>query len=432
MIEGSRIGISPTITDDVQVRNAELLINGETVQNDVSFPFDFTTTNPVLEDGADSLVLQVRATDTGGNMTLSNEIVIDIVPDTISPVIESLLPIDGGIRLEGTGVVRIQFSEPLAESSIANGVFQIVAAGPDGQFDTADDSVVPTTVELQDGDQLVRIETGSFEIGDHRLEIVESAVTDLVGNALGNSVFVSNFAVEERTSLLDGDDIVFAIDVSGSTGSQFTGTENVGDLNGDGIENTILDAEIAGVLALVQELDELGVGDTANVSVIVYNGSGNPLDLDPTLPGVQSTTTANADTNGNSIRDIEEALLGLRDGGSTNFDSALDAVLDVFNDQGTAFGNGNLIFFSDGDSNSNIIDEVEALEALGVNRLAYGVGSNAGLDTLQLIDSRATTFASIEDLLLAFRGLGGIQTTASFSADTAQDLAALDAAFEIE
>ena len=133
LIEGSRIGISPTITDDVQVRNAELLINGETVRNDASFPFDFTTTIPVLANGADSVTLQVRATDTGGNTTLSNEIIIDIVPDTIPPVIESLLPIDGGIRLEGTGVVRIQFSEPLAESSIANGVFQIVAAGPENQ-----------------------------------------------------------------------------------------------------------------------------------------------------------------------------------------------------------------------------------------------------------------------------------------------------------
>ena len=190
------------------------------------------------------------------------------MPDTIAPMIDSLLPVDGGTRLEGSGVVRVQFSEALAESSIDPSVFQIVAAGADGQFETADDEIVPIEIELQDGGQLVRIETSSFGIGEHRLAIDESRVIDLAGNALGSSTLLSNFTVEERTSLLEGDDIVFAIDVSGSTDSFFQGTEDFGDVNGDGLVNRILDAEISAVLALVQELVDLGVGDSANVSVL--------------------------------------------------------------------------------------------------------------------------------------------------------------------
>ena len=48
------------------------------------------------------------------------------------------------------------------------------------------------------------------------------------------------------------------------------------------------------------------------------------------------------------------------------------------------------------------------MEALGVNRLAFGVGDGASLDRLQEIDGRATAYPSVEELLLAFRGLGSL------------------------
>ena len=40
VIEGRTVPIRADIQDDVQVRNVELLVNGQVVQNDVSFPFD--------------------------------------------------------------------------------------------------------------------------------------------------------------------------------------------------------------------------------------------------------------------------------------------------------------------------------------------------------------------------------------------------------
>jgi len=39
LLEGSRVEPEVTVTDDVQVRNTELLVNGVVVQNDISFPF---------------------------------------------------------------------------------------------------------------------------------------------------------------------------------------------------------------------------------------------------------------------------------------------------------------------------------------------------------------------------------------------------------
>lgn len=42
VIEGTTIPILTTVTDDVQVRDVELLVNGEVVDRDISFPFDFS------------------------------------------------------------------------------------------------------------------------------------------------------------------------------------------------------------------------------------------------------------------------------------------------------------------------------------------------------------------------------------------------------
>ena len=90
--EGTTVRIMPTITDDVQVRTAELLVDGVVVQNDLSFPYDFMAVVPNLSSGVTSIDVQVRATDTGGNSSLSNLVSLEIVPDTIAPTIDSKHP----------------------------------------------------------------------------------------------------------------------------------------------------------------------------------------------------------------------------------------------------------------------------------------------------------------------------------------------------
>ena len=72
ILEGHRLLVKPVVRDDVQVRNVELLINGQVIASDVSYPYSFTTLAPTLASGVNTLVIQVRATDTGGNSTLSD------------------------------------------------------------------------------------------------------------------------------------------------------------------------------------------------------------------------------------------------------------------------------------------------------------------------------------------------------------------------
>lgn len=211
-------------------------------------------------------------------------------------------------------------------------------------------------------------------------------------------------------------DAVFIIDVSGSTRDIFIGTP-VGDLNGNGVADTVLDAEIAGFIALNQQLVVQGFGNTARVAVVSFASSATNLDMDPAAAGTQYYTTPLADTNNNGILDVEEALKSLVSSGGTDYETALQAALTAYNNMSTSGSNGNIIFLSDGEPNyQNYADDVTTIKATGANVRAFGVGTGATLSTLQQIDAGAQIFTSTNELLNVFSGAGtGTGGTTTFT-----------------
>ena len=233
-------------------------------------------------------------------------------------------------------------------------------------------------------------------VGDGTASISGIKFNDLNGNGVRDSELVQGA----------NPDIIFTIDVSFSTQTaKFQGTTDVGDLNNDGSENDIIDAEIAGFIALNQQLIEDGLGDTANVGIVTFSSSASQLDLNPATDGIQLTTTPNADNNNNGILDVEEILQSLQGGGLTDFSDALLAAEQSFIDLGTQPGNGNLIFLSDGQDGSNLDEELGRLNDLGINVSAFGVGNGASIDNLRDLDSEAEVFTSTDELLASFGGV---------------------------
>ncbi|OHY32027.1 hypothetical protein BCV63_07615 [Cylindrospermopsis raciborskii CS-508] len=201
-----------------------------------------------------------------------------------------------------------------------------------------------------------------------------------------------------REDLIQGDspNIVFVIDVSGSTRGPFQGIP-VGDVNKDGIQNTILDAEIAGFIALNNSLVRKGFGSRAKVSIVSFASDAKTL----------LTTNPETDSNKNGTKDVEEKLISLKSGGETNFEIALQEAAKTLRDIGTTAGNGNVIFMSDGQPNQgNYTDEVLDLQKAGVKLSAFGVGTGASIDSLKLINPNASIFTSTDQLLGVFDGLG--------------------------
>ena len=197
--------------------------------------------------------------------------------------------------------------------------------------------------------------------------------------------------------------IVYLIDISGSTSDAFDGTP-VGDLNGDGISNTVLDAEIAGLIALTERVRGLGFSPAdVSVTVIPFNGAADPADA--TDGGTVNTATFSLGQAGDAA--IANYLRDLDAGGQTNFANALSAANDRLGilDQG---GESNFLYFlSDGAGQGSIEDELATLNDLyGARITALGVGENANLSRLDEIDNTggASVMTSPEQIDISVLG----------------------------
>ena len=410
VLEGATLPVRVSTADDVQVFDVDLLVDGAEAARDVGYPFEFTVATPTLDGGPPiPLRFRARATDTGGNATLSDVVEVEVVPDTFPPVIVSSTPAQGGsIRQGAERLLRVRFDEAVASSAAAAGVFTVVAPGPDGTYGTADDRTLDSDVTLRDRDRLAQIAIRDVAPGDYQLRIDATRVTDRAGNRLGDGVVRTGFEALEVRPLIQGSDptVLFVVDVSGSTGDPFGGTP-LGDVNGDGVSDTILDAQLGSLALFNQELVNLGYAGSASIGLIPFASTARAVDVAPGVPGTQLVVGPAADTDGDLRRDVTQSLLTLRAGGGTNFERALREAINVFDTLGTAPGQGNIIFLSDGAAGGgNFTDEVQALETRGIERIVYGVGMGANLNDLSQIDANARRVTSTDEFLTAILGLG--------------------------
>ncbi|MDO9173659.1 MAG: hypothetical protein Q7V62_02570, partial [Actinomycetota bacterium] len=184
VLEGRSLRVLPTITDDVQLRNVELLVNGQVVSNDVSFPFELFTQVPTRAEGGNQISVQVRATDSGGNVTLSAAVLLQVVPDTFAPQITTVSLVDAA-RLFFVRSVDIGFDEPIDIARLASSGVTLLRAGTDGLFDTADDVAYPFHLDTRSFGQAVSVVIDAvLPAGEYRFRLDPSIIADRAGNAL--------------------------------------------------------------------------------------------------------------------------------------------------------------------------------------------------------------------------------------------------------
>lgn len=176
-----------------------------------------------------------------------------------------------------------------------------------------------------------------------------------------------------------GVNIVYVVDHSGSMTSSFYGTTNVGDLNGDGYSNSVLDAAVASVQKLNQTIIESGLGSQANVALIQFDDTAEVL-----YSGNPST-----DSNANGRVDLYDQLLSLRSGGGTGYNAAMLQTQSYLSSLGS--GKNIVFFMSDGDPTDGTTyittaGQVRALGTDGTLIRAVGMGTGASENPLDLLD----------------------------------------------
>ncbi|GEM_PF-2306159 len=127
----------------------------------------------------------------------------------------------------------------------------------------------------------------------------------------------------------DAPDIVLAIDISGSTSEPYAGTM-IGDANGDGLAETILDAEILAGISLIQQLNTAGYGNIARIGIVTFDGTAHRIDMNGTQTGTVAFIKVNSNTDRDSSLDAIEALQAIRFGGATNYEAALKEAISIF------------------------------------------------------------------------------------------------------
>ncbi len=191
VIEGSIVPILASASDDVQVRNVELLVNGRVVANAVSFPYNFTAALPsIAANGSNSVTLQLRATDTGGNIGLSSLLTIQLVPDTIPPTLLTSNIQDGSTHGSTLRAFDFQFSKSLDPATVTSTTFQLV--GPNG-------AVTPQSIQLRRNNATVQLTFPALGIGSYQLVIHAASVLDPEGHPLGSADLVTNFQIVQFT-----------------------------------------------------------------------------------------------------------------------------------------------------------------------------------------------------------------------------------------
>ncbi|MGO4385927.1 Ig-like domain-containing protein [Microvirga sp. 2YAF29] len=180
--------------------------------------------------------------------------------------------------------------------------------------------------------------------------------------------------------------ILYLVDVSGSTFSRFNGAP-VGDLNKDEHSNTVLDAEIAGLITLTERIRELGFSPhDVSVTVIPFNGGADPTS--DWSPHELAVTAATFNLGGVGDGTIADYLKGLDAGGETNFAEALRAA----NARLAGLDQGNerniLYFLSDGAGRGSTEGELARLNNdFGAEIVAIGMGAGSNLSQLNAIDN---------------------------------------------
>ena len=177
--EGGSISIQANVTDDVQVRNVELLVNGQVVSNDLSFPFDLNAIALSNDPNAPIVNVQTRVTDTGGNTSLSNILTFDLVPDTIAPSIDSF---SANMR-----TATIRFSEALDTTNITAANFTLI--------NSSNQTIVPENIQFRDGDRTIQLTYPALAVGNYQLVIDAAQLSDRAGNALGVEDIIKTFDI---------------------------------------------------------------------------------------------------------------------------------------------------------------------------------------------------------------------------------------------
>jgi hypothetical protein len=190
--QGRPFAVHARVTDDVQVSDVALLVNGQVVATAGSFPYNLSAVAPVQ---AGPFTVQVRATDTGGNTALSAPLKLLVAADGAVLQLVSTNLLDGDSKPSSFRQIQLAFNKPIAPATLSAANFQVVDALGD---------VVPVQLSSSGDAQSLSLSFAKLTPGKYSLVIHASNVTDLNGLPLGAADLVRHFTILQYSITFTG------------------------------------------------------------------------------------------------------------------------------------------------------------------------------------------------------------------------------------
>jgi hypothetical protein len=346
VIEGTVRTFAATASDDVSVV-VDLLVDGVVRQTRGAPPFSFQFTAPAAATVTNPITVVLRARDTQNQTAATPPVRLNVVRDD-PPSIGITMPASGAEFVEGS---RVAF-----EATVSDDVgVQRVEFYVDGIL-AVTDLVAPYAASVRVGSgadgSLVILRAVATDTAGQTSQDVVTVVRrdDTVGPAVGISRPGDGSIVSVGTS-----DVAIVIDTSGSTGAS-----SGADVDGDGIVDTILKAEVFAAKQL------LGFLNPATTQVAVVDFESFAILVQPL-----TSNFALADQALNNI-------LAAGPGGGTNFTAAMQvATNELVSVRARRSATPVQLFFSDGSAAYPAFEVARAADgAVVVNTFAVGAGAD--------------------------------------------------------
>jgi hypothetical protein len=206
--EGERISFAPRVTDDVGVRQVEMLIDGRVVATDVTYPYGLAALLPTIAQngGVASVQISFRATDTGGNVTVDPGFTVNLVQDATPFTILSTFPVDEGALPGARESLLVAFSKPVDPTTVTAANFAVT--------DGSGHVIQPDSIELRNNGATVKLNFAALDAPNYVFLINAPAIKDLAGHVLGATPVEVDFTGSAYTNVWTG----------GGSGDWFDGT----------------------------------------------------------------------------------------------------------------------------------------------------------------------------------------------------------------
>ena len=189
VLEGASVPLGIQVSSPGQVRSVEVLLNGQSVLTSLSYPFNLSVALPTIAaNGGSAVGLQVRATDTNGNVTTTASIALQLVPDLSPPRLVSATIAEHSVISTSTKTLLFTFSKALQPGAAAAGVFTL--------RDAAGAAIQPTAIALVGGGRTVQASYGALPVGSYSYTVQASAVFSASGVPLGAGAVTTDFTVQ--------------------------------------------------------------------------------------------------------------------------------------------------------------------------------------------------------------------------------------------